>query len=207
MLGKRGARIKAIGEAARTELADLRGRVALLTGGRVKIGYQAGLDRIISVWDKASKIAADYGVRVFTVGFGTLDGAGNVALGAATLSTGSAGPSDFSGVISGSGGLTKNGTGALTLGGAGTNPVHTYSGTTTITAGILQVYNMGTNGVPSGNLTITGGVLQDYFGNGGTFSRALGSAAGQVQITGGTSGFSGAGATSSTFNKIGRAHV
>ncbi|MCX6924053.1 MAG: oxidoreductase, partial [Verrucomicrobia bacterium] len=26
----------------RTELADLRGRVALLTGGRVKIGYQAG---------------------------------------------------------------------------------------------------------------------------------------------------------------------
>ncbi len=29
--------------AARTELADLGGRVALLTGGRVKIGYQAGL--------------------------------------------------------------------------------------------------------------------------------------------------------------------
>ena len=29
--------------AKRTELADLRGRVALLSGGRVKIGYQAGL--------------------------------------------------------------------------------------------------------------------------------------------------------------------
>src|SRR5215217_5245557 len=29
--------------AKRTELADLRGRVALLTGGRVKIGYQAGV--------------------------------------------------------------------------------------------------------------------------------------------------------------------
>ena len=29
--------------AARTELADLRGRVALVTGGRIKIGYQAGL--------------------------------------------------------------------------------------------------------------------------------------------------------------------
>src|SRR5258708_8520728 len=27
----------------RTELADLHGRVALLTGGRVKIGYQAGI--------------------------------------------------------------------------------------------------------------------------------------------------------------------
>src|SRR5687767_7383892 len=29
--------------AKRTELADLRGRVTLLTGGRVKIGYQAGI--------------------------------------------------------------------------------------------------------------------------------------------------------------------
>src|SRR6185503_17596601 len=29
--------------AKRSELADLRGRVALVTGGRVKIGYQAGL--------------------------------------------------------------------------------------------------------------------------------------------------------------------
>jgi NAD(P)-dependent dehydrogenase (short-subunit alcohol dehydrogenase family) len=33
----------AVNFAARSELADLRGRVALLTGGRVKIGYQAGL--------------------------------------------------------------------------------------------------------------------------------------------------------------------
>jgi NAD(P)-dependent dehydrogenase (short-subunit alcohol dehydrogenase family) len=32
-----------INHAARTERADLRGRVALLSGGRVKIGYQAGL--------------------------------------------------------------------------------------------------------------------------------------------------------------------
>ena len=33
----------ALNFAKRTELADLRGRVALVTGGRVKIGYQAGL--------------------------------------------------------------------------------------------------------------------------------------------------------------------
>ncbi len=33
----------------RTELADLRGRVALLTGGRVKIGYQAGL-KLLRCW-------------------------------------------------------------------------------------------------------------------------------------------------------------
>ena len=35
--------------AKRTELADLRGRVALLTGGRVKIGYQAGL-KLLRAW-------------------------------------------------------------------------------------------------------------------------------------------------------------
>ena len=33
----------ALNFAKRTELADLRGRVALLTGGRIKIGYQAGI--------------------------------------------------------------------------------------------------------------------------------------------------------------------
>jgi NAD(P)-dependent dehydrogenase (short-subunit alcohol dehydrogenase family) len=36
-------RCAAFNFAKRTELADLRGRVALLTGGRVKIGHQAGL--------------------------------------------------------------------------------------------------------------------------------------------------------------------
>jgi sugar phosphate isomerase/epimerase len=29
-----------------------------------KVGYQAGMERIIGVWDKASKIAADYGLNV-----------------------------------------------------------------------------------------------------------------------------------------------
>ena len=29
-----------------------------------KIGHQAGLDRIVNVWDKCSKIAADYGLNV-----------------------------------------------------------------------------------------------------------------------------------------------
>ena len=38
--------------AKRTELADLTGRVALLTGGRVKIGYQAGLKLLRTVTRK-----------------------------------------------------------------------------------------------------------------------------------------------------------
>jgi fibronectin-binding autotransporter adhesin len=62
-----------------------------------------------------------------------LQGAGSVTLGAGTLTDNQASPATYSGVISGSGGLTKGGAGTLTLSGA-----NTYSGTTTVNAGVLQ---------------------------------------------------------------------
>src|SRR5262249_62049031 len=66
---------------------------------------------------------------------GSLAGAGNVTLGTATLITGGNNTSTtFSGVMSGTGGLTKQGTGVFTL--SGTN---TYTGATTINAGTLQL--------------------------------------------------------------------
>ncbi|MES2983033.1 MAG: autotransporter-associated beta strand repeat-containing protein [Verrucomicrobiota bacterium] len=118
----------------------------------------------------------------------TIDGAGN------TTFTGVAGN-----VISGGGGLTKNGAGVLELGGAGTPQIHTYSGTTTINDGIVRI-NGGTynNSTGTGNLTINGGILEGYFG--GSYTRALGSGVGQIQILGGTSGFGGQGGTATTFN-------
>ena len=121
---------------------------------------------------------------------GTLDNGGFLLTVDGSANTGF---TTASSVISGSGGLTKTGTGLLTLGGAA-NPAHTYSGTTTINGGVVLI---GGAGLGTGNLTLNGGVIEQYFGN--TFSRSLGTGAGQIQITGGNSGFSGAGGTSSSF--------
>lgn len=66
---------------------------------------------------------------------GSLEGTGNVQLGTASISPGQNNASTFfSGVISGSGGLFKNGTGTMTLSGS-----NTYSGITTVTSGVLAV--------------------------------------------------------------------
>lgn len=71
---------------------------------------------------------------------GSIEGAGNYVLGANTLTTGSLNAStQVDGVISGTGGgLTKVGTGTLTL--TGTN---TYTGATTISAGTLALTGFG----------------------------------------------------------------
>ena len=62
-------------------------------------------------------------------------GGGNVSLGTATLTTGTNNTdTTFSGVISGTGGFTKTGTGMQTLAG-----VNTYTGATTVNNGTLSV--------------------------------------------------------------------
>jgi autotransporter-associated beta strand protein len=85
---------------------------------------------------------------------------------------------ELSGVVS-NGGLIKTGAGTLVL-----SAVNTYAAGTTIAGGILRAVE-GTGLPTTGNLTITGGVLESS----GTFTRALGTGAGQVRFTG-TGGFS-----------------
>ncbi|HRZ86294.1 MAG TPA: autotransporter-associated beta strand repeat-containing protein [bacterium] len=67
--------------------------------------------------------------------FGSIAGAGNIALGNATLTTGGSNASTtYGGVMSGTGGLTKSGSGTMVM--AGTS---TYTGATAVNAGKLAV--------------------------------------------------------------------
>jgi filamentous hemagglutinin family protein len=81
---------------------------------------------------------------------GTLAGAGTVNLGSGILSTGSGGDSLFSGVLAGTGGLTKLGSSTFTLSGG-----NTYTGPTTVGGGTLAL--SGT--LASGNVQIQAGEL------------------------------------------------
>ncbi|MFN9746479.1 MAG: autotransporter-associated beta strand repeat-containing protein, partial [Betaproteobacteria bacterium] len=89
--------------------------------------------------------------------FGTLAGSGNVALGSHELATGGGGDGVFAGVISGTGGLRKQGGGTFTLTGA-----NTYTGLTTVAGGTLRVGDGGSSGsLASSGYQLTGRLVFD----------------------------------------------
>ncbi|MBI4025825.1 MAG: autotransporter-associated beta strand repeat-containing protein [Verrucomicrobia bacterium] len=92
---------------------------------------------------------------------GSLAGSGNVTLGSATLTTGGDNTSTtYSGIISGSGGINKAGTGMWTL--AGTN---LYTGTTSISAGTLLVATNNALGTAAGPTTVSSGASLGFSNN------------------------------------------
>jgi fibronectin-binding autotransporter adhesin len=91
----------------------------------------------------------------------------------------------YAGVISGTGGVTKAGAGTLEL-----PATNTYSGPTAVSGGGLRADD-GIGLPTSSNLTLNGGVL---YTAATSITRTLGTGAGQIQLTGGFSGFSTRGA-------------
>ncbi|HEY1378783.1 MAG TPA: autotransporter-associated beta strand repeat-containing protein [Gemmataceae bacterium] len=86
-----------------------------------------------------------------------LAGTGNINLGGTALTVGGNNASTtYSGLLSGTGSLTKVGTGTLTL----SNTSNSYSGGTTVTGGVLSIAGDGTLGSTSGGLTLNGGTLK-----------------------------------------------
>jgi autotransporter-associated beta strand protein len=118
----------------------------------------------------------------FNQTIGSLAGAGAVTLGSATLTTGNDNTSTtFSGGISGGGGLTKIGSGALTLSGSSS-----YSGATAVNAGTLIVNGAIANSAVTVNsgatLAGTGTLGATTINSGGTF--APGNSPGTMTIQG-----------------------
>ncbi len=98
---------------------------------------------------------------------GSLAGSGSVALGAQTLATGGGGDSVFDGVIGGSGGLVKQGTGSFTLAGS-----QTYTGTTRVAGGTL-VLAAAERLADTGALVVDAGATLDLRGDERVGSLAL----------------------------------
>ncbi|MDW8267412.1 MAG: autotransporter-associated beta strand repeat-containing protein, partial [Gemmataceae bacterium] len=131
---------------------------------------------------------------------GSLSGNGNVLLGNRTLTTGgNNGSTIFGGVISGSGSLTKAGSGVFTLTGA-----NTYTGTTTISGGTLQ---LGASGVLADStlVSVAGGATFDVGGHSETIGALTGG--GVTSLAGGTLTTGGLGSTSYSGPITGSGHL
>ncbi|WP_192871723.1 beta strand repeat-containing protein, partial [Variovorax sp. JS1663] len=107
--------------------------------GATTVNYGTLQAGAVNTFSAASAVTLAGGTTLNLAGYdqaiGSLTGLGSVTLGTATLTTGANdGSTDYGGVISGTGGLTKTGSGTLTLTGD-----NTYTGATTINGGTLRL--------------------------------------------------------------------
>lgn len=109
-----------------------------VTGGTLRAGA-------LNVIDDSSQVTLNSGTTFDLNGFdqsvNNLSGAGNVTLGANTLTENTAGTVTYGGVISGTGAVTAAGTGTWILTGD-----NNWTGGTTIDSGVLQLGSGGTTG-------------------------------------------------------------
>ncbi len=164
-----------------------------VTGGTLRAGSTSafGPSGHMTLFNTAGALLdlAGFNTTVTSLIGGGANG-GNVNLGGGTLTINSVDTRDYAGAISGTGNLIKNGAGTQTLSGCNSS----YSGTTTINAGVLAVNCLPNGGVNSSigassavasNLVINGGTLQ-YTGAGNNTDRqfTLGTSGGTIDASG-----------------------
>jgi autotransporter-associated beta strand protein len=143
-----GTQIVILGNTGNT----LTGGVAMNSGTTVRLGASGVIADSNIVGFNTTAAASTFDVNGMTETVATLQlqagtTAPNVTLGSGTLTLASPGGEVFNGVITGTGGqLVKNGAGSFILTGA-----NTYTGGTTIGAGVLQIGAGGTTGSLSSN--------------------------------------------------------
>ena len=189
------------------------------------VAYAAGTGIVKQAGSAAATISANVALgssQSWTNSSATpLTVSGNVGLGANTLTLAGTGNHAVSGIVSGTGGLTKSGTGIASLSGA-----NTYSGVTTVQAGTLSAKTPAYTNVlnNTGGVNLTGGkFVLDYTGGSSpvanvksilTAGYAGGFATGQIRSTtaagaGKTLGYSddGAGAVTVMYTLAGDANL
>ena len=154
------------------------------TGDRVQMVFSGANLTILNNFVINSALGTDFAgaIRVNTTG-NVLAGTINAALAPLQFSTSGVSSLNVTGLVTGSNGVsmsTQAANLAVTL-----SATNNYAGPTVIGSGVLRAVDG--VGLPTGSLlTGSGGVFETS----GTFTRTLGAAAGNVQITGGVSGFS-----------------
>ena len=129
----------------------------------------------LTIGNNKLSITGDSGA-VLTLGAATLTGS------MATFDVQSATTLVLSGAVSGTSGIVKNNLGALQLSGTGS----TYSGGTTLNAGVLQVNNPASLGAATSALLINGGTLEAMAGYTESHAIILNAPAIGIQVDAGT---------------------
>lgn len=142
-----------------------------LKAGIASVANTSGAFGNNSAITMANTAGAILDITGFNTQIGSITGGGatggNVTLGAATLTVGgdNTSPAAYAGIISGTGGVTKIGSGTQIFSGAGT-----WSGTTTVSAGTLEVQ------AKSGDVTYSvaqGATLRIGYSTGGGYSPGM----------------------------------
>ncbi len=175
-----------------------------LTNGVLQLDSNSNLGSAVNI---ATVSGTTFNVNGFTENIDQITGSGNIQLGSGALTLGATSDFTYSGVISGTGSITKNQSGVTTFAG-----ISNYTGATNITGGTLRLQNSTTDGSLSSSTDVSissaatfdlNGVSDTVDSISGSGTIDLGGGSLTVDETAGARSFSGNIVGTGTFRKNG----